>query len=111
MVANARSHGAQGLPVVIVISINNRDRLLRPHAGDEATRLRDLIRAQGQLGADLRADGAIRVIPSVMDPHGDELVQPSFVQQVIEICLAQARRHAREELSVQAILQATQSAV
>ena len=72
---------------------------------------RDLLGREGEFGVDLRADGAVGVIPGVVDARVDERAQPRFVEQVVDVGLAEAGGHAGEQFVVEAVSQAAQGAV
>lgn len=111
MMADTGGHGAEGLPVVVIVGIHDRDGHLAAHLGDEAPDLGDLIGCQRQLFIDLRADGTVGVIPGVVDAHIDELLQPVTREEVIDIALAKAGGDSGEELRIQAVAQTAESAV
>ena len=88
------------------------------YAGQEHTlvaerdaRVGELRAGLGELGRDLRTDGTIGVIPRVVHAHRDELVEPRFAEQVVEIRLAQAGGDAGEQARVEAVAQTAQGAV
>jgi hypothetical protein len=66
---------------------------------------------KGELFVDLGADGAVGVIPGVVDTHVDEFLQPLAGEEVIDIGLAEAGGHAGHEASIETVLQAAQGTV
>ena len=110
MVADAIGHGAERLALVVVVGIDDGDGQLGPHVDDEAAHLGDLIRREGELGADLGPDGAVGVIPGVVDAHVDEAAQPGLGEEVVDVRLAEAGGHAGEHAGIEAVLQAAEGA-
>ena len=110
VVADAIGHGAERLALVVVVGIDDGDGQLGPHVDDEAAHLGDLIRREGELGADFRPDGAVGVIPGVVDAHVDEAAQPGLGEEVVDVRLAEAGGHAGEHAGVEAVLQAAEGA-
>ncbi len=96
---------------MIVIGVDDGDGFFRPHVHDEAPGLLNLGRSQGEIDTDLGTDRAIGMIPSVVYPEINELVEPSFAEQVINVCPAKTRGYAGEKFRVQTMLEAAQGAV
>lgn len=111
MVTNACRHGAEGIAIVIVISVDDGDRLLRPHVHDKASGLLNLGGAECEIDANLGTDRAIGVIPSIVYPEVDELVEPRFTEQVIDIRPAKTCGYAGEKLGIETMLQTAQGSI
>ena len=110
MVADAVGHGAEGLAVVIVVGVHDGDGHLGAHVDDEFAHLGDLLGREGEVGADLGADGAVGVIPGVVHAHVDESAQPFLGEEVVDVGLAEAGGDAGEDPGIEAVLQTAQGA-
>ena len=110
VVADARSHGAEGLAFVVVVGVYDGNGGFGALLDDKFPHLDQLIRTQGQFRRDFGPDGAVGVIPRVVDAPVDQAVQPFFREEIVNIGLAEAGGHASEEFLIEAVSKAAQSA-
>src|SRR4029453_3317089 len=111
VVADSRGHGAKRFTLVVPIGVDDADGQLRPHLAYEAPHPQNLFGAQSQLGVRIWAHHAVRVEPGVMDAHFDQAPQPGLRRQLIDIALADAGGHARDEAIAAAILDSFETLV
>ena len=97
VVAHAGRHGAQRLPLVVPVRVDDGDGQLRAHADDEAAHAQHLLRRQGDLRRRFRADDAVGVEPGVVHAEVDEPPQPRFLHEVVDVRSADAGGHARHQ--------------
>ena len=89
VMADAGGCRAQRLTVGHIIGINNGDGFLGAHLHHKLSNLELLFRSEAKLFVGIRADGAIGVIPGVHHAQINEVIQPAFLQEIINIVLAQ----------------------
>ena len=97
VVAHAGRHGAQRLPLVVPVGVDDGDGQLRAHADDEAAHAEHLLGRQRDLGRRLRADDAVGVEPGIVHAEVDEPPQPRLLHEVVDVGLAHARGHAGDQ--------------
>ena len=76
------------------------DGFLGAHLHDKFAYFQLLFRGEAKLIVGLWPHGAVGVIPCVHYPQFDELIEPAFLQEVIDVCLTQAGGHAGQQLVV-----------
>ncbi len=101
-------HGTERLAVMSVIRVDDTDRHAGAHFHNEPANLDQLFGPEGELGIHVGANGAIGVIPDVVDPLFDQLTEPGFGQQFLDIRLAYAGGHTGEQTRTQRGFQAPQ---
>src|SRR5690606_7168050 len=95
----------------IVVGVDDSDRHFRAHLHDKLADARELIRPQCELRIHLRTHRPIRVKPDVMRAAIDQLAQPLFAAEFVDIRLANAGRDAGEDALAEAVLKSTQRAL
>lgn len=110
MVGDTGGHRTERFPVVSVIGIDNPDGHLSAHFNDEAADFDELLGSQGELGVHVGSDRTVGVVPDVMNPLLDELAEPRFGEEFLDIGLADAGGDAGEESGAEGGFEAAEGA-
>ena len=106
VVAHSVGGGAEGPASVVVIRIDDDDRLAAAHVHHEAPHLDHLLGGQGQLRAGVGAGRPVAVVPDVVGAKLDHPVEVFLADHVGHVGLAYAGGRAGEKSVPQAIGQA-----
>ena len=92
VVGDAGGHRAEGFAITVVVGVDEADGQLGAHGGDELADFTGLVGAQGELLVDLWSDGAVGVVPGVVDAALDEVAEPGLGEEVVDVGLAERWR-------------------
>lgn len=111
MVGDAGGHRTERFPVVSVIGVDDPDGHLGSHFHNEAADFDELLGSQGELGVHVGSDRTVGVVPDVVNPLLDELAEPRFGEEFLDIGLADAGGDAGEESGPQGGFEAAEGAL
>ena len=106
VVSQPRRGGAEGFSFSVVVGVDDADRFLDTHIDDEPADAQLLLAGERQFRLRVRAHRAIDVEPRIHHAHFNEAVEPSFVDEIVNVRLANARADTRQHLVLEAVLQA-----
>ena len=104
--ADAGRGRAECFALAIVVGVDNGDWFFRPHFHDELSHAELLFGSQAEVRARVGSHRPVDVEPGVKHAHLNEIVDPLFRDEVVDVGLADARADAREDFVVQAVLKA-----
>ena len=83
-------HGAEGFAFSVVVGVDDAERQLHTHIHDKFTDAAGLLRGEREILIRLWPNGAVGVIPGVVNATIDQLSQPRFGEEIVDIGAAEA---------------------